>query len=172
MASTSPSGYEYTQGATNVNPFWEQSENPVDYIKSIELVDDLDNSGGYIVRYTDQDGASHTLGTIDGFYTDIRATQSGDTVSIYGTKSGSESLIISFTLGGSSGGGMTEAQVREIVVGYGYQTAEQVNAIVEGYGYQTASQVGAIVESYGYQTASDVNTAIQTAIGDALNANY
>lgn len=158
MASTSPSGYEYAQGATNVNPFWEQSENPVDYIKSIELVDDLSGStGGYIVRYTDQDGASHTLGTINGFYTDITATQSGSTVSIYGKKNGVEALIVSFDTSSGQGGGVTEEQVREIVVSYGYQTAEQVNAIVE---------------SYGYQTASDVNTAIQTAIGDALNANY
>ena len=171
MSTTSPQGYIYRDGATNVNPFWEQSDNPVDYVASIELVDDLSHSGGYIVRYTDQDGAGHTLGNIDGFYTDIRATQSGDTISIYGTKNGSESLIITFTVSGGSGG-MTEEQVREIVVSYGYQTADQVRTITEGYGYQTAQQVQSTVEGYGYQTGTQVQNAINTAIFGAMDEPY
>lgn len=149
-ASTSPSGYVYPSGATNVNPFWEQSDNPVQYLKNIELVDDRENTGRYILRFTDQDGAGHTAGYIGGFYTDIRATQTENSVSIYGTKDGVESLIISFSKSGGGSGGITEEEVREIVTGYGYQNQQQVEDIVEGYGYQTQQQVSDAIDEAIY----------------------
>lgn len=150
MSTTSPSGYVYEQGATNVNPFWENSDNPVDYIKNIELVDDRQNSGAYIVRYTDQDGAGHTIGTIAGFYTSIRADQTGNSIKIYGTKNGVEELIVSFSTSGSGGGGISEEEARTIIEGYGYQTASQVEATITGKGYQTASQVEASINAAIY----------------------
>ena len=58
--------------------------------------------------------------------------------------------------------GISEAQCREIVEGYGYQTATQVDQTISAKGYQTAEQVNTTINSKGYVTESQVESQISS----------
>ena len=56
--------------------------------------------------------------------------------------------------------GISEQQCREIVEGYGYQTAQQVDSAITAKGYQTAEQVNAAINGKGFVTQSQVESQI------------
>ena len=58
--------------------------------------------------------------------------------------------------------GISEAQCREIVEGYQYQTATQVDQTISAKGYQTAEQVNTTINSKGYVTESQVESQISS----------
>ena len=56
--------------------------------------------------------------------------------------------------------GISEQQCRDIVEGYGYQTAQQVDSAITAKGYQTAEQVNAAINGKGFVTQSQVESQI------------